>query len=77
MVKNKNVFIRNTVLEEAQARIERGEDPELLVHFIDDNPARGMSNGITLEEFQRGGYISRYYRLKDLANPAYWIRRKQ
>ena len=67
----------NKILEEAQARIDAGNDPELLVHFIDDDPARGMSNGITLKEFQRGGYISRYYRLKDLANPAYWIRRKQ
>ena len=69
--------MKNKILQDAKERIERGEDPELLVHFIDDNPARGMSNGITLEEFQRGGYISRYYRLKDLANPAYWIRRKQ
>jgi len=69
--------MKNKILEEAQTRIEQGDDPELLVHFIDDDPERGMSNGITLREFQRGGYISRYYRLKDLANPAYWIRRKQ
>ena len=69
--------MKNKILEEAQTRIEQGDDPELLVHFIDDDPERGMSDGITLREFQRGGYISRYYRLKDLANPAYWIRRKQ
>ena len=68
--------MKNKILEEAKERIERGEDPELLVHFIDDNPARGMSNGITLREFQKGGYISRYYRLGDLANPAYWIRKQ-
>jgi hypothetical protein len=68
--------MKNKILEEAKERIERGDDPELLVHFIDDDPERGMSNGITLREFQRGGYISRYYRLKDLANPAYWIRKQ-
>ena len=68
--------MKNKILEEAQTRIERGDDPELLVHFIDDDPERGMSNGITLREFQRGGYIGRYYRLKDLANPAYWIRKQ-
>ncbi len=68
--------MKNKILEEAQTRIEQGDDPELLVHFIDDDPERGMSNGITLREFQRGGYISRYYRLKDLANPAYWIRKQ-
>ena len=68
--------MKNKILEEAKERIERGEDPELLVHFIDDDPERGMSNGITLEEFQRGGYISRYYRLKDLANPTYWVRKQ-
>ena len=68
--------MKNKILEEAKERIERGDDPELLVHFIDDNPARGMSNGITLREFQRGGYIGRYYRLKDLANPTYWVRKQ-
>ena len=69
-------MVKNTVLEEAKERIERGDDPELLVHFIDDDPERGMSNGITLREFQRGGYIGRYYRLKDLANPTYWVRKQ-
>ena len=68
--------MKNKILEEAQTRIEQGDDPELLVHFIDDDPERGMSNGITLKEFQRGGYIGRYYRLGDLANPAYWVRKQ-
>jgi len=68
--------MKNKILEEAQTRIEQGDDPELLVHFIDDDPERGMSNGITLREFQRGGYIGRYYRLKDLANPTYWVRKQ-
>jgi hypothetical protein len=68
--------MKNKILEEAQTRIDTGDDPELLVHFIDDDPERGMSNGITLREFQRGGYIGRYYRLADLANPAYWIRKQ-
>ena len=52
---------------EAAARIAAGESPDLMVHFIDDNPARGLSSGLTLEEYRRGGYISRYYRLGDLA----------
>ena len=52
---------------EAAARIAAGEDPDLMVHFIDDNPYRGLSSGLTPEEHQRGGYTSRYYRLGDLA----------
>jgi len=52
---------------EARARIEAGEDPERMVHCIDDNPARGLSMGLTRAEWARGGYISRYYRLGDLA----------
>lgn len=52
---------------EAAARIAAGEDPDRMVHFIDDNPARGLSSGLTPEEYRRGGYISRYYRLGDLA----------
>lgn len=54
-------------VKEARARIAAGEDPDSMVHFIDDNPARGLSSGLTPEELQRGGYTSRYYRLGDLA----------
>ena len=53
---------------EARARIEAGEDPDIMVHCIDDNPERGLSDGITVDELRRGGYISRYYRLGDLAS---------
>ena len=52
---------------EAAARIAAGESPDLMVHFIDDNPYRGLSSGLTPEEYRRGGYTSRYYRLGDLA----------
>ena len=31
---------------EARARIEAGEDPERMVHCIDDNPARGLLMGL-------------------------------
>lgn len=55
------------VAAEARARIAQGEDPDLMVHCIDDNPERGLSGGITADELRRGGYISRYYRLGDLA----------
>lgn len=55
------------VAVEAADRIAAGEDPNLMVHFIDDNPARGLSSGLTPEEYRRGGYTSRYYRLADLA----------
>ena len=48
---------------EATERVEAGESPENLVHFINDDPRQGLSSGITLEEYQRGGYIGRYYRL--------------
>lgn len=64
----------NKIMLEAQERIAQGDDPELLVHFINDDPKQGLSNGITLREYQKGGYLSLYYRLKDLANPTYWIR---
>lgn len=53
---------------EARARIDAGEDPDFWVHCIDDNPERGLSDGITADELRRGGYISRYYRLGDLAS---------
>jgi hypothetical protein len=67
-----NLFRRNSmsndeIMNEALQRIAQGDDPELLVHFINDDPRQGLSNGITLREYQRGGYISLYYRLKDLA----------
>ena len=52
---------------EAAARIAAGEDPDLMVHFIDDKPARGLSSGLSPQEYRRGGYTSRYYRLGDLA----------
>ena len=52
---------------EAAARIAAGESPDTRVHFIDDNPARGLSSGLTPAALQRGGYTSRYYRLGDLA----------
>lgn len=55
--------ILHDLYREAQERIEAGESPENLVHFINDDPRQGLSSGITLEEYQRGGYISRYYRL--------------
>ena len=55
--------ILHDLYREAQERIEAGESPENLVHFIGDDPRRGLSSGITDEEFARGGYISRYYRL--------------
>ena len=52
---------------EAADRIAAGESPDMLVHFIGDDPARGLSSGLTPEEYRRGGYTSRYYRLGDLA----------
>lgn len=54
------------VAAEARARIDAGEDPNLMVHCIDDNPERGLSSGITRADLARGGYTSRYYRLGDL-----------
>jgi len=44
----------------------------LLVHFIDDDPTQGLSSTITLEEFQKGGYISTYYLVNQVANPFHW-----
>jgi hypothetical protein len=55
------------IAAEAARRVAEGEDPEALVHLIDDNPERGLSSGITRAEHAREGYISRYYRLGDLA----------
>jgi hypothetical protein len=52
---------------EAARRVAEGEDPELMVHCIGDSPASGLSSGITRAELARGGYMSRYYRLGDLA----------
>lgn len=52
---------------EAQDRIAEGESPDNMVHFIDDNPARGLSSGLTRAELQRGGYTAHYMRLGDIA----------
>ena len=52
---------------EAARRVADGEDPDRMVHLIDDHPARGLSSGLTPEEHQRGGYTCRYYRLGELA----------
>ena len=54
-------------VKEARALLQEGADPEGMVHFINDDPERGLSNPLTREELQRGGYTSRYYRLGDLA----------
>ena len=52
---------------EAQDRIARGESPAGMVHFIDDNPERGLSSAISFEDFARGGYTSHYFALGDIA----------
>ena len=55
------------IAAEAARRVAEGADSDLMVHLIDDNPARGLSSGLTRAELARGGYTSRYYRLGDLA----------
>ena len=55
------------IAAEAARRVAEGESPDARVHCIDDNPARGLSSGLTPAELQRGGYTSPYYRLGDLA----------
>jgi hypothetical protein len=52
---------------EARARIAAGEDADLLVHAIDGDFRRGLSSGMTRQQWEQGGYTSQYYRLGDLA----------
>lgn len=58
------LYVIDELHAEATERINNGESPDNLVHFINDDPRQGLSSGITDEEFQKGGYIGRYYRLE-------------
>jgi hypothetical protein len=59
--------------KEAKKLIAEGEDPEGMVHFIfDDNDDGewsfiGLSSPLSLEEYQKGGYIEDYVALWSLA----------
>ena len=57
-------------ITEAQERIDSGEAPSSLVHEIwhSNESYYGLSSSITVEDYQRGGYTSRYYSLRELAS---------
>jgi len=54
-----------TLSEIAAARIARGENPDGLVHTLCDG--EDLSSSITREDYQRGGYISSYSTLAEVA----------
>jgi hypothetical protein len=55
----------------AQHRINMGEDPQALVHITND---RVLSSSISLEDYQKGGYVSTYKTLKEVVSTGCWNR---
>ena len=65
-------MFQNTSFQfDARKRIEAGEDPRALVHIADN---RELSSSISLEDFQRGGYVSTYKTLEEVASSGCWDR---
>lgn len=61
----------NSTQLKALAFVQQGKG-EMLSHFINDDPDQGLSSPITLEDYQKGGYISAYYFVDQIANSANW-----
>jgi len=55
----------SAILKAARAAIAAGYSPDDLVHLTEDNG--GISSPITLDDYQRNGYVLTYYRLGDIA----------
>ena len=65
------IFENTNFQFDAQHRINAGEDPQTMVHITD---SRELSSGITLEQYQRGGYTSAYKTLAEVAASGCWNR---
>lgn len=63
----------NVAKQEAEEFVLQGKG-DWLAHFIDDDHSggRGISNPLRFEDWQRGGFTSSYYRIKDIAEPENW-----
>lgn len=70
------VFTNYAVAEEAQRRIDDGEDPSRLVHPLTDPDGDiwDISSSISIAEYQKGGYISTYFTLQEVASGCLAIR---
>jgi hypothetical protein len=63
----------NNAIVAAEKYIEEGKG-KWFVHFIGDDYTgeSGISSPISEEELSKGGYISDYFRVYDIPNPAFW-----
>ncbi len=61
----------NYSLDMAQKYLAEGKG-EWLCHFIHDQDSEGISSPLSPEDQAKGGYISTYFLVRDLANPANW-----
>lgn len=65
----------NEAIRAARAYMEEGFASDALAHFIDDDHSgdRGISSPMSPDQWAKGGYISAYYTLAELADEANWL----